>query len=216
MKAKILILGLLFSAGLLFSLPVFAYTYTRTPSGDTIFNPVYFFVSANSYEEMKNELCVFQGSGREFERWRVSLLHTGNQMIYSYWVASSTISQNFLIPLPLAVYDRVYYQCQTYDIGLLQKPFEYGFEVIEAPPPPVGGNIITMPAGFATSALAYAGQIFTDTSSLILIGIGLLIAFWVVNKILVLTNVLEKAKIRKSEDYFVKDKPEKFKKNDWL
>ena len=219
MKLKFLILGLFLSTGLLFSLPVFAdipypENYERTPADYTISNPVNFFIHG-TYDDLRS-IC----GGAQFNNWRIRIWGEDIPAFNSFEVASTTTNQNFLMTIPLGTYTMVYLQCQKLDgvwtgggleHNMMDEPI---FEVIEAPPPPpTGGNIITMPTGFATSALAYAGQIFTDTSSLILIGIGLLLAFWVINKILVLSNVLEKVKIKKSEDFFSKHKSEK---DDWL
>jgi hypothetical protein len=38
--------------------------------------------------------------------------------------------------------------------------------------------IITLPDGFATSALAYIGQLFTDLNTYVLVLVGLPLAFW--------------------------------------
>jgi hypothetical protein len=48
--------------------------------------------------------------------------------------------------------------------------------------------IITIPGNFATSMLAYAGQLFTDLSTLLLVLIGLPLGFWVVRKVLSLVK----------------------------
>ncbi len=44
--------------------------------------------------------------------------------------------------------------------------------------------IITLGGTFATSVLAYAGQLFTDTSTLIYLAIGLPLGFWVIRKVI--------------------------------
>ncbi len=46
------------------------------------------------------------------------------------------------------------------------------------------GTYITLPEGFATSVLAYAGGMFTDLNVLILLVIGLPLAFWVIRKVI--------------------------------
>jgi hypothetical protein len=210
MKLKFLIFGLLFSAGLLFSLPAFAYTYQRTPAGYNTYNPVSFILNATT----ANELGLIPSS----LSWKLGVRRY-EPPFYIYitgCLATSTLSANETITLALEEYRYVqvlgWSASDCSGSGSDGITLEGAFEVGEAPPP-TGGNIITMPAGFATSALAYAGQLFTDTSSLILIGIGLIIAFWIINKILVVSNVLEKVKIKKSEDFFSKHKSEK---DDWL
>lgn len=42
--------------------------------------------------------------------------------------------------------------------------------------------IITLPGGFVDDSLAYVGQLFTDLNLLIILIIGLPLAFWVVRK----------------------------------
>jgi hypothetical protein len=42
--------------------------------------------------------------------------------------------------------------------------------------------IITVGGTMASDLLAYAGQLFTDLNSLIVLAIGLPVGFWVINK----------------------------------
>jgi hypothetical protein len=49
-------------------------------------------------------------------------------------------------------------------------------------------SIVTVPAGFATSTLAYVGELFTDTASLIYLSIGLPLGFWVIRKVISLVR----------------------------
>jgi hypothetical protein len=44
------------------------------------------------------------------------------------------------------------------------------------------GEIITLPANFVSDSLAYVGNLFTDLSSVIVLVIGLPLAFWVIRK----------------------------------
>ncbi|GAH91651.1 unnamed protein product [marine sediment metagenome] len=44
------------------------------------------------------------------------------------------------------------------------------------------GTYITIPAEFPTDLLAYAGELFTDLSLLIVLAVGLPMAFWVIRK----------------------------------
>lgn len=43
---------------------------------------------------------------------------------------------------------------------------------------------ITIPAEFPTDLLAYAGELFTDLQLLVILAIGLPLAFWVIRKII--------------------------------
>jgi len=47
---------------------------------------------------------------------------------------------------------------------------------------------ITIPAEWATSTLAYAGQLFTDLSLVIVLAIGLPMGFWIIRKIISLVK----------------------------
>ena len=54
-------------------------------------------------------------------------------------------------------------------------------------------TIITLPVDFATDMLAYAGELFTDLSTLIIIAIGLPVAFWVISKAIGLFKMRSRA-----------------------
>jgi len=42
--------------------------------------------------------------------------------------------------------------------------------------------VITIASGSVASVLAYAGQLFTDLETLVILAIGLPVGFWVINK----------------------------------
>lgn len=44
------------------------------------------------------------------------------------------------------------------------------------------GTYITIPAEFPADLLAYAGELFTDLNLLIVLAVGLPMAFWVIRK----------------------------------
>lgn len=48
---------------------------------------------------------------------------------------------------------------------------------------------ITIPAGMPADMLAYAGEMFTDLSLLVVLAIGLPLAFWVIRKTISLVRV---------------------------
>lgn len=48
----------------------------------------------------------------------------------------------------------------------------------------VAGSFVAIPTDFASSTLAYAGQLFTDLSLVIILIIGLPLAFWVIKKVI--------------------------------
>jgi hypothetical protein len=197
MKNKFLIFGFCFLAGLLFSLPALAYTYSRTPSGYTIYNPVNFFVEAESYEQMKAELCW----SIDFTQWRVVARGVDLGLTYSESVPSSTLSHNFLLNLPVKTYLEVWFQCfigEGGDDGWWQEyleslPFsEPIFEIVEAPaPPPAVGYF---PSDFATNTLAYIGYLISDLSVPIYILIGFMLAVWLIDYLLGLFTQKRKEK----------------------
>jgi hypothetical protein len=43
--------------------------------------------------------------------------------------------------------------------------------------------ILTLSGDFASNTLAYVGQLFTDTSTIIYLAIGLPLGFWVIRKV---------------------------------
>jgi len=44
--------------------------------------------------------------------------------------------------------------------------------------------IITLPDGFTDDMLAYVGQLFTDLNLLILVVLGIPVAFWIISKVI--------------------------------
>jgi len=44
--------------------------------------------------------------------------------------------------------------------------------------------VITLPANFVASSTAYVGGLFTDLNPLILIAVGLPLAFWVIRSVI--------------------------------
>ena len=49
-------------------------------------------------------------------------------------------------------------------------------------------TIITVPSEWATTTLAYAGALFTDLSLIIVLAIGLPMAFWIIRKVISLVR----------------------------
>jgi hypothetical protein len=48
--------------------------------------------------------------------------------------------------------------------------------------------IITIPVDFASSTLAYVGQLFTDLAPILYLVVGLYVAFWVASKVIALAR----------------------------
>jgi len=52
--------------------------------------------------------------------------------------------------------------------------------------------ILTLPTDFLADITAYAGTLFTDLSTLIVLAIGLPVAFWVIKKVIGLVSAKTK------------------------
>jgi len=48
---------------------------------------------------------------------------------------------------------------------------------------------ITIPSDFVASTTAYAGALFTDLNVLVVLAIGLPLAFWIIRKVVALVRV---------------------------
>lgn len=55
-------------------------------------------------------------------------------------------------------------------------------------------TLITLPVDFVTNLTAYIGDIFTDLNPLILLAIGLPLAFWFVSKVIGLVRFRTRGK----------------------
>lgn len=176
-KIFIIFLGLVF-------LPAFCFasiSYTRIPADLTIQNPVSFNVSFDDFN-------IDTGCNSEYGHnyWGVQ--------VYRYWfeipewfvsefVASSSLSNVFNLSLPLGDFIKVSFACSVDGISqnIDGTQFEYNggtpiFNVI-AP-----AEHYILPGFEMSGALAYAGQLFTDTMPFIALAIGLPVAFWIIKK----------------------------------
>ena len=50
------------------------------------------------------------------------------------------------------------------------------------------GTYLTITSEFATNTLAYAGSLFTDLTSVIVLAIGMPMGFWVIKKVISLVK----------------------------
>jgi hypothetical protein len=191
LKIALIFSAILIVAGLLFASPAFgAVSYSRTPAGYTIQNPVSFYVSLDTYEEVCTEVGY-----QNF--WGIAWVGSAGEGSSGSLVASTTLSYDFNENLPIGEYTIIQGICwgedledpYGFDYAYLENGGDTIFEVVA--PPPAGGNIITLPEDFGTGFLAFAGTLFTDLLPLILIAIGLPLAFWVVGKAIKLTKFFE-------------------------
>jgi hypothetical protein len=197
MKFKIFIFGLFFLAGLLLSVPVFAMiTYSRTPTGYNTYNPVDFTITADTLEDLFPEgaLSVFS--------WQIFVKNNVEDKLGNCRLSSELGGGGLLefdIPTNVEyveVYGYPFLACVGDIIeGVILEgekggsiAFVVGEEPVAPEESPSTTPIITLPTNMATSMLAYAGQLFTDLSTLLLVLIGLPLGFWVVRKVLSLVK----------------------------
>lgn len=65
----------------------------------------------------------------------------------------------------------------------------------------IPAGIFNLPAGFISGTMAYIGDLFTDTSPLILIAIGLPLGFWVIFKVIMMTIPQGDERRKKSKEF---------------
>jgi hypothetical protein len=163
--------------------------YQRNPA--TYYVPTDFSVSvsAGNFEE----LCSDDPTPWNYTGWTIEI--GGNpQTTQSEVVSTTTLTHTFSFTEPCCGYDPVEPGVFQYVIILckidnIADPdlngvmLEYNdneniFEVLESQ------KILNVPGSMATGMLAYAGQLFTDFRTWILLICGLPIGFWILNKVL--------------------------------
>lgn len=181
---------ILILAGLL--LPAFcfgAFTYSRTPSGYTISNPLNFNVSFDTKEELCEGIYPYENT----THWRIGVRDNSHNWFLSeiYLIENKNLVWN--TQLPLGEYIRVSALCS--DDGIT---FNYGhrfednnenpvFEMVEAEAP--AGGIWTIPSDFLSTTTAYIGDTFSGIWTLIALVIGLPLSFWAIKKVIALVKV---------------------------
>jgi hypothetical protein len=179
MKKNHLIFILVFSF-LFFSLPVFAFTYTRTPAGILIQNPVNFRIQANSYEDMRIKVCEYN----QFNAWGF-IIFSGSNFYETESVASSTLDHSFPLNLPYQNYTRVYAVCFRTLGGVYWKSLEYNngntiFQVIPPPPPQIFGYPSDFNKNFSASVFGFTSQILYDLRVIFYILVGLALGMGII------------------------------------
>jgi len=171
-----------------------AVTYERTPSGYTIENPVSFDVAVDSFSDL---VCP-EGYQNYWEIYLWTGAEEGQAFERAYGCnASSTLSQYEEDTLPVGDYTSVDINCYDTLEDCEADPYcstscssginlegvsypEILFEVVEGE---TSGEIVTINSGFISGFLDYIGQLFSDLKYLIILIIGLPLAFWVVKRV---------------------------------
>ena len=185
MKKKIILITLFLALLLPIKTAFGAYSYSRTPSGYTINNPVSFDVSFDSYADF-----AFPATSSDY--WRLEIQgDLGNTDFTCLPTSTLSISQEFNLPLDIywQVFaqgfsnencsmdrqDGVYVEEDLEDPGMI-------FEVVES-----GGSagvFFTLPTSTLTDLQAHIGDLVTDTSLLWIIAIALPLGFWMISKVI--------------------------------
>jgi len=172
MKKNYLIFILVFSFALLFALPAFAYTYTRTPAGYNTYNPVNFIITTNTIQEIFPTGVV--------NSWKI--MTNGGQGMFTIksCMASTTLSVNKTITLPLADY----YWIRAWAFSdeecfseSSETTLEGAFVVGEPPPPPDTRWVGT---DFATSVFGFASETLFDLRVILYILVGLALGMGII------------------------------------
>jgi hypothetical protein len=178
------ILFLVLVAG--FFMPVFclATSYTRSPTGATITNPVSFDMSFDDFN-------IDTGCNSEYGQnyWGVQVWRywfESPEWFVSEFVPSSTLSNVFSIILPLGSYIKVSFSCSVdginQNIDGTQLEYNDGPPIFEILSPST--SIITISS--ISGILEYATRLFTDLQLLVWLAIGLPVGFWIINKAIIL------------------------------
>ena len=158
--------------------------YSRTPTGTFIKSPIHMEVSFTDFEEFCSTSPLTQAD------WKVRVWDLPDWINFydTEVIASTTKSAVFDLALPISEYVAINPVCFTggtwSDSGFY---FEYIddyatiFEIITY-------TYLPLSSTFASSTLAYAGQLFTDLSLVVYLTIGLPLGFWIIKKIISLVK----------------------------
>jgi len=174
----------------LFILPAMAsasITYSRTPAGATISNPVSFNINIGAFYPA----CDPNGGDRY---WTMRVSATSSVFYYSNYIASTTLSNVFVFDsLPLGNYYTVQMGCSvngiTYKPGTIIEQGGIIFTIIEATPEV--GSVFTLPPDFNSGSLDVASDLVNNSWELIALIIGIPLAFVVIKRII---NIFEDLK----------------------
>jgi hypothetical protein len=180
----ILVFGFLF-----FSLPVFAYTYTRTPATYNIKNPVSFYLKFSDKWEIG---C---GGGLPEKKWGVDLINQNGKIYYSdktisYYDTEETFIFN---NLPQGNYLKVKIFCVNLNGDLLPefKILEESYPILDIPIFKIEGILFSFPTDFASSVFSFSEQFILDLRTALYILIGLTLGMGIIIFIL---DLFEKRK----------------------
>lgn len=154
-----------------------AITYSRSPAGFSIQNPISFDVSFDTWD---GTFCdIYEADG-----WSLRYGQPAGD-IYSVILPTSTLAYDFVENLPLSTYMSVTFACYQGEVLVgegMTLEFDGGenlFEVVGA-----GGAFFTLPTSTLTNLQANIGQLVTDTSLLWILAIALPLGFWLISKII--------------------------------
>lgn len=182
-KIKMKKILLLILVGVLFPVLAFAQiSYSRSPSGYTITNPVSFSIGG-----------VFEFLPPVDTGWKVGLYKAIVGKVYESdcftttdGIYTETLSSGEYVRVELSYYTDG--GCAIFD-GALDLEYNAGNPIFEIPTPLPPAKYIPLPDDLNTSILATIGELFTDLSPLVAsIGIGLPVAFWGVRKVISLSR----------------------------
>lgn len=181
MKKNLLIFILVFSFALLFSAPVFAYTYSRTPAGYNSYNPVSLYFNG-TYSEIKT-ICACA----DFNLVRFKFRRSWGADVNSSWIASTTNPKTFVATLPLGTWGQVNMECS---IDPDNPPFVCGNGVLSAgnwfvglpppPPPQIFGYNSDFNTNFSASVFNFGSQLLADLRVVLYILIGLALGMGII------------------------------------
>lgn len=155
--------------------------YERNPSGYSVTSPVNFSILVDDIEA---DLQIYPKES--YTKWRVDIIPTIGENYLSPEFLLTDLDVNWQLDLPLGTYINVFLKAFHIEgrwdhVG----SFEFNnnnpiFEVIEEGPQEY--LILPLTSEIITGALAYTGTLFTDLNLLIVLIIGLPLAFLVIKK----------------------------------
>ena len=199
MKKKIILITLFLALLLPIKTAFGAVTYSRSPAGFTINNPVSFDVGFDSYNADTGcsaldgyyGLYILRDGPFSDQRPSVFIASTTNNYVFDEFVeededepTSLALGNDYVI-VAIACADTATPVWGDVSIGEYLEYYEEGgiiFEVVEA-----GGSagvFFTLPTSTLTDLQAHIGDLVTDTSLLWIIAIALPLGFWMISKVI--------------------------------
>jgi hypothetical protein len=185
MIKKFLLIGLFIALLLPMKTALGVVTYSRSPAGYTIQNPVSFDVSFDDY-------YTDTGCSEGYDYWGIYIedVDTSSYMSQTPHPSSTTLNQIFILNLPANVYNRLDFVCEEHEFDegtntgypIESNGGEPIFEVVEAVAPT--GGFLTLPTSTISDLQAQIGQLVTDSSLIWILAIALPLGFWIIYKMI--------------------------------